>query len=462
MLRKYFSLTLALGLLTFAAVVATAQTGELRGSVKLKQADGTTAPVAGAIIDVFRTDVSGKYDTKTDKKGGFVFAGLPYVGTYIIGVSAPGALPTFQDKVKVGRGTEFALVLEPGDGRRLTLAEITTLLKGGGNTAAPGAPKGEKMPTGEGTADKAKRAEMEAKNKEIMERNKKAEESNAVVARTFKAGNDALIAASELTKQNKRDEAIPKYTEAIAQYDEGLAADAEQPAILTNKAMALKARGVDRYNAGITAKDPAAKGPFLEAAKVDFKAAADATQKALEFLKSQSSTATDPANQARVANNRLSALSAHADAMRLYVSKGDQTQVDAGIAAFDEYMAAETDPAKKAKALKDSAQMLLDAGVLDKAEVQYQKVLAADPADVDAIQKLGIIQISLGEILDSEGKKEEGKAKMAQGLGYLQQYVEKGPDGVLKTESKDTIENYERNRNIKAEKAPTPPRRRKP
>ena len=38
--------------------------------------------------------------------------------------------------------------------------------------------------------------------------------------------------------------------------------------------------------------------------------------------------------------------------------------------------------------------------------------------------------------MDSEGKKEEGKTKMAQGLGYLQKYVEKGPDGQLKTESK--------------------------
>jgi len=461
MFSKYFSLTLAAGLLMISAIVGAAQTGELRGHVKLKQADGTTVPVQGAVIDVFRTDLTGKYDTKTDKKGAFVFAGLPYVGTYIIAVSAAGAKPTYQDKVKVGRDVDYDLVLDPGDGRRLTQAEVTAATKGGG-TAATSKSSGS---SGESATDKAKRAEIEAKNKEIMERNKKAEESNAVVSRTFKAGNDALIAASELSKTNKREEAIPKYTEAIAQYDEGLAADAEQPGILTNKALALKARGVDRYNAAVTSKDdPSTKTAKLEQAKADFKAAAESTQKALSFLKTEAAgAATDPTAQARVSGNRLSTLSAHADAMRLYVTKGDASQVDAGLAAYEEYMAAEPDALKKAKALHDSAQMLLDAGALDKAQVQYEKVLAQDPNDVDAMQKLGIILISQGEIMDSEGKKEEGKTKMSQGLGYLQQYVAKGPDGQLKTESKDTIENYERNRNIKAEKpAVTPARRRKP
>jgi tetratricopeptide (TPR) repeat protein len=457
MLRKYFSMALAAGFLTLTAVVATAQTGELRGHVKLKQADGTTVPAAGAAIDVFRTDIKGgEYKTKTDKKGTFVFAGLPYVGDYIIGVSAPGGQPNFKVGVKAGRDMDFELVMEPGDGRRLTLAEINALMKGSGGSTAAGA-------SSESASDKAKRAEIDAKNKEIIEKNKKVEESNSVVARTFKAGNDALIAAGELTKAGKRDESIAKYTEAIAHYDEGLAADAEQPALLTNKALALKARGVDRFNAAITATDPATKAPKLEEAKADFKTAAETTQKALALLKAEAGAAGDPASQARVSANRLSALSAHADAMRLYVSKSDGSQADAGLTAFEEYIAAEPDAAKKAKALRDSAQMMLDAGVLDKAQVQYEKVLAANPSDVDALQKLGVILISQGEIMDVEGKKEEGKTKMSQGLGYLQQYVDKGPDGQLKTESKDTIENYERNRNIKAEKpAATPARRRKP
>jgi hypothetical protein len=63
-----------------SAVTALAQTGQLRGHVLLKQADGATARAADAVIDVFRTDMSGAYHTKTDKKGEFVFAGLPFIG----------------------------------------------------------------------------------------------------------------------------------------------------------------------------------------------------------------------------------------------------------------------------------------------------------------------------------------------------------------------------------------------
>src|SRR5205809_7506198 len=85
MFRKYFLPTLAVfGLLLTAPFMASAQTGELRGHVLLKQADGTSVPVADAVIDVFRTDLTGQFHTKTNKKGQWVFAGLPYVGTYIV------------------------------------------------------------------------------------------------------------------------------------------------------------------------------------------------------------------------------------------------------------------------------------------------------------------------------------------------------------------------------------------
>ena len=68
------------------------------------------------------------------------------------------------------------------------------------------------------------------KNAEIEAKNKKIEETNTIVERTFNAGNAAL--------------GLKNYDEAITQYDAGLAADAEQPMILANKSVALKARGV--------------------------------------------------------------------------------------------------------------------------------------------------------------------------------------------------------------------------
>ncbi|HEY9501701.1 MAG TPA: carboxypeptidase-like regulatory domain-containing protein, partial [Pyrinomonadaceae bacterium] len=82
MIRKYL-LGLVLMVLagTVSAVPTFAQVGELRGHVYM-QADGKKVPLADAQIDVFRTDVNAKYNTKTNKKGEFVFAGLPFVGIY--------------------------------------------------------------------------------------------------------------------------------------------------------------------------------------------------------------------------------------------------------------------------------------------------------------------------------------------------------------------------------------------
>ena len=94
MRRSYVINTLAVALvLLFSAVLASAQVEPMRGSVKLVGADGKPAPVPGAIIDVWRTDMKAEYHTKADKKGDWVFAGLPFVGVYTVSVSAPGATP---------------------------------------------------------------------------------------------------------------------------------------------------------------------------------------------------------------------------------------------------------------------------------------------------------------------------------------------------------------------------------
>src|SRR5882724_7728179 len=224
MFHKHISgILVAAILIASAALTALGQTGELRGHVIMKQADGQSVPVSDAVIDVYRTDVSGKYQTKTNKKGEFVFAGLPYVGTYIIAGSHPSARPNFVPNVKVGRDVDYEVELTPGDGKRLTLEEIRSANTGGGG-AGNSAPSGG----GASAADKAKLEELKKKNDEIETANKKIASSNEVVARTFKAGNEALTAAGAAAKANNRDEAVKKYSEAVTQYDEGIAADPEQ------------------------------------------------------------------------------------------------------------------------------------------------------------------------------------------------------------------------------------------
>jgi tetratricopeptide (TPR) repeat protein len=424
------SLIIFTAVLVLGAVAASAQVGQLRGSVQLVGSDGKPAPVNGAIIDVYRTDLTSEYHTKTDKKGEWVFAGLPFVGTYVVSVSAPGAAPNATGGVKAGKDIPVDVILTAGDGRKLTRAEATATAKGGGGNAGSGSTGG-----GESASDKAKREELLKKNAEIEASNKKAESTNQVVGEAFKAGNAALNAKN--------------YDEAVKQYDIGLAADPEQAALLTNKAAALKGRGVDKYNAAIQSKDEAARNAGLEAARADFKNAAETADKAFELIKKEPA-ATDPNDQKRHEANKYAAVNVRAEAYRLYVSKGDGTKADAGVAAFQDYIAAEPDAAKKTKAQLDVAQMLLDAGAGDKAFVEYQKILAATPNDPDANLGAGLALYATGD-----------KAKYQEAANYFQKFVDTAPDShKFKNDAKDILANLKNTENVVPEKTTRPPRKR--
>jgi len=186
MFRRYLLFVLATSLLVLSAsMLASAQTGQLRGHVTMKQADGTVQPVADAVIDVYRVDIATKapFSTKTNKKGQFAYAGLTYTGDYVIVASAPGAQAYWQPGVKAGRDVDYAVDLLPGDGKRLTGDELKTLMASSGSSSSSGGK--------ESAEERAKRAELMKKNEEIAEGNKKIEASNAIIERAFKAEQGA-------------------------------------------------------------------------------------------------------------------------------------------------------------------------------------------------------------------------------------------------------------------------------
>ncbi len=444
MIGKYFIGALVVAvLLTVVSVPAFAQVGELRGKVMMKQADGQTVPLADAQIDVFRTDMKAKYNTKTNKNGEFVFAGLPFIGVYTVVASHPTASPNYLPGVKVGRGAPVEITVTPGDGRKLTLEDLEKVGGASPNPPAGGAPS---------AADKAKMEEMAKKNVEIEAKNKKITESNEVIARTFKAGNEALTAANVASRAKQSDQAIQKFSEAVTQYDEGLAADAEQPALLTNKAVALKGRGVERYNAAITNKtlDDAGRSAALEAAKADFKGAADASGLAVKMLKEQTAPA-DPAELDRYTKNKYAAMLTNSESMRLFVSKVDPTKADEGLTAFKDYMAIETDPAKKSKAQLDAAQMLLDSGQADRALVEFQTILQSQPDSPEANLGAGLALYA-----------QQDKAKFQEAANYLQHFVDVAPDSnPLKADAKAILAELKSTEKVIPEKTPSRPATRK-
>jgi len=435
MFRRYLLLAFACATLIFSTTFVSAQTGQLRGKVVLKQADGTMTPANGAAVVVYRTDISGKFETKTSKNGEFAFAGIPFIGSYLITASHAGAQPSWIPGVKAGRDVEYVVELAPGDGRVFTPDEIKQILAQGKGVADGSEAK-------ESAEDKAKRAELEKKNAEIMERNKKAEASNAIVQRTFKAGNDFLKAND--------------YDQAIAQFDEGLAADPEHPgapALMTNKAVALKSRGVNRYNAALKSPDDAAKKAGMESAKKDWRDAFEVSSKAVDMLKELLANAS-PDTAANTKTNLYFASLVRAESASFFVSKVDNTQAAAGIKAYEEYIAAETDAAKKAKAHHSLAQMLFDANDFDQALAQYQKILATNPDDLVALLRSGQALFNIGAINND-------KAKYQEAADYLAKYVDKAPDtDAFKSDAQAILETLKAQENVKP--APTPSRRRRP
>src|SRR5205823_1810269 len=105
---------------------------------------------------------------------------------------------------------------------------------------------------------------------------------------------------------------------------------------------------------------------------------------------------------------------------------------------FDDYIAVETDPARKSHAQLDKAQMLLDSGAADKAFAEFQKILAANPDDADANLGAGLALYSTGD-----------KTKYQEAANYFQHFVDKAPDThKFKNDAKAILDNFKNTENV--------------
>jgi tetratricopeptide (TPR) repeat protein len=399
-IQKFTHFFAAVLLLAALVVTATAQQVAATGKVTLKQADGTEAPVVGATVEIHRTDIKQTLKTKTDKKGEYVYAGLDLVGTYTILVSAPGATPAYVVNVRISQRPNNNFTLTPGDGRVLTLADTKagaaaaapTAAAAAGATGKPGAAPAMTAAEAKRLDEEAakKRAEVEAKNSKIVERNEK-------LPVVFKAANEAFNAK--------------KYDEAITLYDQAIGIDPDEAVVYRNKAIVLRTRGVDRYNDAAKTKDQAGK----DAARADLKLATETAEKAIATYRTPQ---TDrPARTPDAAKTEdLDYLFQRAESYRVALQTNAQVDTEAGIKAFQEYIAAETDAAKKTKAEAALGDALFFGGRVDESIAAYKAILASSPNNLDAIYGLGLALAS-----DPTG------AKTAEGRDMLEQFASKAP-----------------------------------
>ncbi len=417
--KNYFTFLWVTILFLSAGLSAFAQTAPLRGRVELKKADGTTAKVDKAVVDVYRTDVNGKAPSaKTDKNGSFVFAGLTLGQTFALAISAPGIKPEIYPNVKAGMEDIVVTVYE-GDGKKYTEDEVRQALAAPANSDAS-----QKAPQ---TTAEQKKAEAEYQKQvaDVNAKNERTKNNDALIQKDFTEGAAAY-------KEKNYDVAISKYDEAI-NAEPNYAGSA--PVLLNAKAVALKDRGYDSYAQGVKAADAASKASLNESAKKDWSAALDSLNRGLDVLKA--ATAPDAAEQKKYDANKLFIYTNMIEVHRLLNRSGiDRTKAADAKTAYEQYLTLETDAAKKAKAQLDLADILREAGDFDGALATYRKVLETSPENPDALAGAGLSLFALGASVQPENTAQE-----QEGLNYLQRFTEVAPENhPLKASVKESVD----------------------
>ena len=194
-------LSLTVMMLLFTGV-ASAQLSRIRGRVVGE--DGK--PLQNAVIKIERTDMKGSYNVKTNKKGEYLHAGIPFSGTYNVVLTVNGQERDHVQGVRTKFGGEEEI--------NFNLKETAEKLK-----AAQAAAQ-----TGEMTAEQARgmTKEQRAAMEKAMEERKKQMAKN-------KELNDAFNLAME-ARQAKN------YDVAIENFEKAYAADPSQSVIIENMA----------------------------------------------------------------------------------------------------------------------------------------------------------------------------------------------------------------------------------
>jgi tetratricopeptide (TPR) repeat protein len=188
------------------AGAAWAQISAIEGDVK--GPDGQL--LKGAVILIERQDMKGTYKgAKTDKKGHYIYNGLPFPGTYTVSVFVDGDKKDQTANVKTQLGDPVNISFDLKESADKQKAAQPAATAGGPGTATPEQERG-----------------MSKEQKEALE--KQSKENAAIIAKnkalndTFNAGKDALTAKN--------------YDAAVDAFQKGTEMDPNQNVIWANLA----------------------------------------------------------------------------------------------------------------------------------------------------------------------------------------------------------------------------------
>lgn len=413
---KRASMLVAVALVLTAS--AFAQTGPIEGTVKVKGADGVAKPVEGATVTIYRTDISGKWDVKTDKSGRYVRLGMPLAGTFIVVATGPGMQPFFLNNIKLVQSSVVDIVANPGDGSTLTLEQVKGLISG----AKSGAP----LPTQAPQASAADRAKAEKENAEYE---KKVKESKAI-QEAFDQARVRYNGGIEFMKASNYSAAVPEF-EAATGVDTTKNVELLRLAYKANANMAEAhyQLGVDMFN----------KKQKNEA-KPHFEKAVASSGKAIEL-------ASKDTAEPNINNDLIIFYGIYAKNVALMVEHYGQTDKAAeAAAALDK--AASIDATNKNKWVVMKGDIYRFSGMQDEAIAAYKSVIEADPKNYESLYKLGLTYLQSPE-----------KEKLQQAANYLDAFIAAAPaDDKRLPEAKSSLQVLKNEFKVEAEK----PARRRP
>ena len=417
-MSRKFSLIFIGALLFIGHITIFSQSAPVNGTVLLKKADGTVEGVANALIEVYRVDIkSGFPSAKTNKKGEFNFAGIPFGGTYVFSVSAPNCAPTIFPNVKAGQ-EKLVITMSPGDGSKLT--EVDVRKEAAIAKTNTGTGTGSSAPPELSAEEKKAQAEFAKKNAEITEKNKKTQAADETARKSNEEGNAAL-------KAENYDLAITKFSEGVAAVPDYVGST---PIILNGKILALKARGFKIYREGATQPNLDVRKAKFEEANKSYDEALASFQNAVDVIKN-AEAATDPAEQKRRDQLKADLYALATEIHRLKAVGGvDTTKAAEANTVITAYVALENDPVKKLGGQMALGDIMRLTGDLPSAVAAYRHVLEMKADHPEAMAYLGLSLFAQGAAVIPEDKEKE-----QEGLNYMQKYTEIAPVAATDSQS---------------------------
>jgi tetratricopeptide (TPR) repeat protein len=367
MIAELRRLLLSGGFVLLTACSALAQTATLQGDVK----DANGQPLKGAVIKLDRTDIKGHYQVKTDKKGHWLYTGLPGASTFDISCEVDGKLVDKANNVKASYGDDNP----PID---------FDLKKVAAQQQAQQAAQQQANATGQLSNDQARGMSKEQKEQyeAQLKKNSEAIKKNKALNDTFNQAQDALKMAAADTDPTKKK---ADYQSAIDKLNQGSQMDANQPAIWNSLGQAYEGLG---------------KAQTGDERTKSLDSAIDAYKKGLALKPD------DPAVYNQIGN--------------IY---GIEKKMPEATEALTK--AAQLDPQMAPKAYFNMGANLVNGGQPDKAAEFFKKATDADPNYAEAWYQYGSLQMMQGKVDPKTGK----QTYPPETATALQKYMQLQPTG---------------------------------